>query len=112
MSPEALVWWATLAGAVVILVLIVGQLLRALAEVKRIARRVDGMADLPVVHALDRAEANGRRIEGALAQIAPLQSRAQAALAVIRRGPIPPELPAAIARLRAEVAAFRTFVRR
>jgi hypothetical protein len=111
-SPHALLWWAIAVLLVVVLVLAGAQAARALREWKRVQARVDGYADLPVVKALAVAERDLRRIEGALAQIAPLVARTQAALVVIRRGPVPPELTAAIRRVRAEVGAFRTFARR
>ena len=111
-SPHALVWWAILAAVVVVGAMTVAQLLRALRELNRAADRAAAFADLPVVAKLERAERDQRRIESALAQVAPLVARAQLAVAAIRKGPVPPELPAAIRSVRAEIAAFRHFSRR
>jgi hypothetical protein len=111
-SPHALVWWAILAGLVVLLGLLGAQALRAVRELKRLASRVEALADLPVVTALERADADGRRIEAAVAELPALLERAKAAAAMIRRGPLPVELFVAIARVRAEIAAFRKFAGR
>ena len=107
-----MVWWVILAASVAIGALTIVQLVRAFREVKRLASRVDAFADLPVVKALDRAEADGRRIEAAADQLPVLIARAKIAVATIRRGPLPAELIDAIARVRAEIAAFRKFAAR
>ncbi len=112
MSPHALIWWAIAIALVVVLALAGAQIARALRELNRVQSRVEAYADLPVVKALARAEADARRLEAALAQIAPLAERAKVALAVIRRGPLPPELGAGIRRIRDEIAAFRSVARR
>lgn len=107
MSTHAIVWIITGILLVVVLALAGGQAMRGVREAKRAKARVDAYGSLPVVAALRTAEANAHRLEAALAQIDPLIARAQAALAVIRRGPFPPEVVGAYVRLRAEVAAFR-----
>ena len=112
MSPAAFVLWTTLVAVLVVLAFIVRAALAALREVKRIAARVDAYADLPVVAALERAEADAARIDTALGKLAPLLARARSAAAAIRRGPIPPEVVAAFLLLRREFAAFRRFARR
>ena len=109
MSPYALIWWATLIAAAIVLVLTAAQALRAWREIERIGDRVAAYADLPVVAALERAAVDGRRIDTAIAELPALLERGQAAIAVIRKGPLPPELVGAIVRVRAEVAAFRRF---
>jgi hypothetical protein len=111
-SANAIVWWAALVAVVVVLALAGMQVARALRELKRIKTRVAGYAELPVFTALTRAEGDAQRLAGAIENVAPLIERAQAALAVIRRGPVPPELIAAAQRLRAEIAALRTFASR
>jgi hypothetical protein len=111
-STHRLLWWAIAIVLIVLLALAVGQVLRAVRELKRLNARVGELGDLPVVKALERAEDDVRRIEAALPKLEPLVARAQVALATIRRGPIPPEIRTAFARLLAEVAAFRTFARR
>ncbi len=109
MSPHALVWWAILVALIVVLALTGAQGLRAWRELKRLGARVEALADLPVVSALERADADGRRIEAAVAALPALLERAKAAAAVIRQGPVPVQLVVAIARIRAEIAAFRRF---
>jgi hypothetical protein len=106
-SANAIVWWATLVALIIVLALAGAQVVRALREFKRVQTRVAGFADLPVMKALANVEADVRRIERAGDGIAPLVDRAHAALAVIRRGPIPPELIAAVQRVRAEIVALR-----
>jgi hypothetical protein len=108
-SPHALVWWAILVALVVVLVLAGVQVARAVREFSRLGSRMEALAELPVVAALERADADGRRIESAVAELPVLLERAKAALAVIRRGPMPVELVIAIARIRGEIAAFRKF---
>ena len=112
MSANAIVWWATLIALVIVLALAGGQAARALRELKRIQTRVAEFGDLPVMTAFAKVEADVQRIEGAADNIAPLVERAQAAVAVIRRGPIPPELIAAVQRVRAEIVALRRFAAR
>jgi hypothetical protein len=111
-SPAAFVLWATLVALLVVLALAARAGVSALREVGRITERIDGYAELPVLAAMERAEADARRIAAALGELASLLARARAAAAVIRRGPIPPEVVAAFGRLRREFAAFRRFARR
>lgn len=112
MSPNAIVWWVILVAVLVVLGLAAAQALRAMRELNRIKARVAAYEELPVFKALAGVEANGRRLEAAVGELAPLIARARIALAVIRRGPLPPELIAGIRSLRAEIAAFRRFARR
>ena len=109
MSANAIVWWVSLVAVLVVLGLAAAQLMRALRELKRLKARVAGYADLPVLAALTRAEADAQRLQGAVEGVAPLVARAQDAVAIIRRGPVPPELIAAAKRLSAEVSALRRF---
>jgi hypothetical protein len=111
-SPEAFVLWTSLAAVLVVLALAARALVSALRELWRMTERIDGYAELPIVAALHRAEADVRRIDAALSALASLLARARAAAAVIRRGPIPPQIVAAFVRLRREYAAFRRFARR
>ena len=106
MSVTTAIWWAFLAAFLVVLVLIVMQLARIGRELVRIEHRITGYAELPVIAALMRAESSAMRIEAAAAQVEPLQARARMAVAVIKRGPLPPEIGIAYARVRAEIAAF------
>jgi hypothetical protein len=110
-SANAIVWWATLVAMVVVLALAGAQAARALREVKRIKTRVEGYGDLPVLKALANVEADMLRLESAVGGVAPLVERVHAAVALIRRGPVPPELIAAAKRLVAEIAALRSFAR-
>ena len=107
MTATAAVWWTSLAGCVVVLVLIVVQLARMVRTLGRIERRISAYADLPVVAAMARAEAAAARLEAAAAQIEPLTLRALAAIEAIKRGPLPREVVVAYVRVRAEIAAFR-----
>jgi hypothetical protein len=111
-SPYALVWWAILIALAIILVLSVAQALRAWREIERLGDRVAALADLSVVAALERAAVDGRRIDAAIGEMPALLERANAAVVVIRRGPLPVELVGAILRVRSEIAAFRKFAGR
>ena len=112
MSPDRIVWWVTIVALLVILALAGVQLARALRELKRVTTRLDELADLPVLKALERTERRLTALEPAFAQLTPLVGRATVALATIRKGPIPPEMIAAILRIRSEIAEFRRFARR
>jgi hypothetical protein len=109
---RGLVVWATVVALVVLLALAVAQLVRALRELKRLLGRVEAFAAHPVVAALEKGEADLRRLEAALAQLEPLLDRALAAVAIIRKGPIPPELVSAGRRAGSGIAAVRALVRR
>jgi hypothetical protein len=109
MSVNAIIWWSSLVAVLAVLALAGAQLARALRELNRLKARVAGYGELPVFKAVARAEADAQRLEGAVADVAPLIARAQAALAVIRRGPVPPELVTAAKRLGAEITALRRF---
>ena len=112
MSAQAIVWWVTFIALIAVLALAGAQAARALRELKRVKARVAAFNDLPVMKALAAVEADVQRIEGAAGSVAPLLDRVQTALAVIRKGPIPPELIAAALRLRAEIVALRRFAAR
>lgn len=112
MSANAIVWWATLVAMVVVLGLAGAQALHALRELKRVKTRVAGYGELPVVKALQNAEGHVQRIESAVSGVAALVERADAAIAVIRRGPVPPKLIAAARGLSAEIGALRRFAAR
>lgn len=107
MPAHAAVWWATLVVLAVVLVLCALQLAGAFGQVKRLKNRLASYEDLPVVRALAATERTEQRLTNALTQLEPLAERARIALAVIRRGPLPPEFSAAWGRFRAELAAFR-----
>ena len=112
MSPDRIVWWVTIVALVVILAFAGLQLMRAVRELKRVTTRLDELADLPVLKALERTQRRLAALEPAFAQLAPLLGRATAALAIIRKGPIPPEMVAAVLRIRSELAEFRRFAPR
>ncbi len=107
MSAPAIVWTLTAVGFVVLLALAGRQLLRALGDAKRAASRVSAYRDLPLVAALTRAQSDAVRLGASLEAVEPLLVRAQTATATIRRGPLPPDLVAAVVRVRDEIAAFR-----
>lgn len=100
--------WALLAAVVAVLLATAIVAVRIWRGIAAIAARVGAYGDLPVVAALRTAEVDGARIQAAVAAVDPLLTRAQIALATIRRGPLPPELFAAFARVRAEFGAFTT----
>jgi hypothetical protein len=92
--------------------MLVAQALRAARELKRINGRLEALGDLPIVRRLARAEDDVRRIEAAVAALGPLAARAELAIAVIKRGPFPPQAVRAFRLLTVEIAAFRAFSRR
>jgi hypothetical protein len=110
-SANAIVWWASLLAVIVVLALAGAQLARALRELNRAKARVAGYGELPIFKSLERAETDAQRLTGAIEQIEPLIARAHAAVAVIKRGPIPPELIAAAKRVAAEITALRNVTR-
>jgi hypothetical protein len=106
-SVGAAIWWSIGAAWLLILIMILLQLIRMARELMRATERVADYGELPVVASIERCETDIARIEGAVAQIDPLVSRARTAVSVIKRGPFPPEIVGAYVRLRAELAAFR-----
>ncbi|HZX68321.1 MAG TPA: hypothetical protein VFE70_05525 [Candidatus Elarobacter sp.] len=110
MTVSAAIWWTIGAAWLLVFIMIVLQLVRVARQLGRATRRVGDYADLPVVAAVDRGEANIARLEGAAGQIDPLLVRARAAAEVIKRGPFPPEIVGAYVRVRSELAAFRAAV--
>ena len=112
MSAHALVWWATFVTLVLVLALAGAQASHALRQLNRVKTRLAAFEELPVMKALANVEADVQRIEGAVGNVAPLVDRVHAAVAVIRKGPIPPELIAAVQRVRAEIVALRKFAAR
>ncbi len=111
MGAHALVWWVVLAALIVVLVLSLLQLRHAFRALKRIGGRVEAFAELPVVAALGRAERDAQRIADDLERAQPLAARVAAALAVIRQGPVSPEVKAAFGGLRRSVVATRDVLR-
>jgi len=109
MTPVAAVWWTALAAVLAALGLAGLQLVRAAREVLRIKRRVDGFAALPLLASLEQAGADAERIGAAVDAIEPLVARAQAAVVVIRRGPIPPDVVNAAVRIVVELQNLREF---
>ena len=107
---SAVIWWTIVAAWLLVFVMIGLQLVRIARQLLRATRRVGDIADLPVMAAVDRGQANIARLEGVAAQIDPLVVRARSAVEVIKRGPFPPEIVDAYLRLRAELAAFRAAV--
>ncbi len=111
MPAHAAVWWIVAALLVAILAASVVRLAHALGSLHRAVTRLGEAGDLPVLRALAGAERDVERISDAIDRVPPLIVRANAAAAVVRKGPIPPELPAAVARVRAEVGSFRACAR-
>ena len=112
MSANAIVAWAFVVAVVVVLAMAAAQAMRALRELKRATARVEGYPELPLFASLERAESDAQRLGIAVEAIAPLIGRAEAAMAIIRRGPVPPELVTAGKRLVAEVRDLRSFASR
>jgi hypothetical protein len=109
MTPVAALWWIALAAALGALVLAALQAVRATREVVRIKRRVDGFAALPVLVSLEKAGADAERIGASIEALERLVARARAAVEVIRRGPIPPDVVNAAVRIAVEVQNLREF---
>ncbi len=107
MSAHALLWWVVLAAAIVLSVMSASQVARAIGGLKKLGMRVDGYADLPVVAAVNRAERDAQRLADDLERVQPLLARAAAAVEVIKRGPVPPEMKAAFRRMLSGAAALR-----
>jgi len=101
--------WVALAAFAAVLLLAGLQAARAAREVRRIKQRVDAYAELPLVASLQRAGQDAERIQLAIAGIDPLLTRAQAAVATIRRSPIPPDVTNAVVRIGIEVQNLREF---
>jgi len=110
-TAHAAVWWIVVVLLVAILVATGMQLARAFRSLRNIMTRAGELEDLPAMRALAGVERDLERINAAADALRPLVARAAAAAEVIRKGPLPPELPAAIARVRVEIAAFRRFAR-
>jgi hypothetical protein len=106
-SATAIVWLVIVVAWIVVLVLVAGQALRAVREALRLRRRVGGYRDLPLLAAAERASEDVQRLERTAAEAEPLLLRAQDAIEVIRRGPLPPEVIDAFRLVRDELAAFR-----
>lgn len=82
-------------------------LFAAVRQVLRIARRFAAYEASPVVAAIERAQLEAARIDSAIEQVQPLIARAERALAVIRRGPIPADVVASLAMVGAELKELR-----
>jgi hypothetical protein len=114
MSVDGLIFWLF-----VVAWAIVGGLF-ALVQLPRIAREVRGLvgrlvklsAASPLLLKISKAEADVGRIEKAVAQLAVLAGRAQAAIAVMRAAPlVPPDIARFVRLVRREVAALRAALR-
>lgn len=107
MAATTIVWWVVLIALVVVLAFAAARVVRALREIMRIKRRVDGYTELPVFVALANAGANAERMTASFEEIPALLERAQRAAAVIRRGPIPPDVVAGVVRIGVEIQGLR-----
>ncbi len=108
--PGVVVFWFFVCAWIVVLSLIVlVQLPRAFREARRIFTRLMALVKNPPLTAqLAKAEADSRRLTAALERVAPLQRRAQIAIATIRSTPlVPPAIGELVLRIRAEIRAFR-----
>ena len=109
MSAGTIVLWVALGAFVVVLVLAGLQAARAAREVSRIKRRVDTYAELPLIASLQQAGQDAERLAQTIAGIDPLLTRAQSAVAIIRQGPIPPDVTNAVVRIGIEVQNLSEF---
>ena len=107
--PVAAVWVTTIAVVAAALAAAALQARRAVGEVRRIQTRVDAYASLPIVTSLAQAAGDAERLNAAIERIDPLVARARKAAAVIREGPIPPDVVAAVVRIGVEVQNLREF---
>jgi hypothetical protein len=109
-AATTIVWVVTLVALIVVLGFAVGRIMRMIREIKRIAQRIETYAELPVVGALEKAGADAERLALAIEEMEPLIVRARRAVAVIRRGPIPPEVTGGIFQIGAELQTLREFI--
>lgn len=107
MSAAAIVWLIIAIAVIVVLVLAAVQALRAVREAQRLKQRVEAYANLPLFGALSTFERDAARLNVTMKSAEPLIERAQVAIAVIRRGPLPPEVTGAYRRVRDELVAIR-----
>lgn len=107
MAASAIVWLIFGIAVVVVLALAAKQALSAVREAQRLKRRAEEFRALPLFAALTRFEHDAPRLQAVATRAAPLIARALVAIAVIRRGPLPPEVIAAYRRVRLEIAALR-----
>jgi hypothetical protein len=107
MSARAIVWLVIAIAVVVVLVLAAMQALRAAREAQRLKRRVEEYQKLPLFVALSTFEQDAARLRTVATLAEPLVARALIAIAIIRRGPFPPDVVAAYRRVRTELAALR-----
>jgi hypothetical protein len=107
MSARAVVWLVIAIAVIVVLVLAAIQALRAAREAQRLKRRVEEFQKLPLFAALSAFEQDAARLSAIASRAEPLVARALIAIAIIRRGPFPPEVVAAYRRVRAELAVLR-----
>ncbi|HYZ17446.1 MAG TPA: hypothetical protein VE591_13640 [Candidatus Acidoferrum sp.] len=106
MSPRAIVWLIIAIAVIVVLVLTAMQALRAAREAQRLKRRVKEFQKLPLLAALATFEQDASRLRTTTTRAEPLVARALVAIAVIRRGPVPPEVVAAYRRARTALSAL------
>jgi hypothetical protein len=104
---DAAIWWTILGIVVVVFVVALVFLIRAARAARRIKRRTAAYASLPIVATIAKGQADVLRLQAAVAQLTALLARGDAALRVLRRGPIPADLRAAFSGLRAALAALR-----
>lgn len=109
----AIFWLFVVAWAIVLGLLLLVQLPRGIREGRRIVSRVLRLVnDPPLAKELAKAEADGKRLMGALERIPPLQCRAQGALETIRTTPVvPPSIGVTVRRVRDEIRGFREALR-
>jgi hypothetical protein len=107
MSASAIVWLVSAIAVIVVLALAARHALRAVREAQRLRRRAEEYRKLPLFASLSTFERDTARLEAIATRAEPLVARALVAIAVIRRGPLPPDVIAAYHRVRGQVAAFR-----
>lgn len=104
---ETIVWWTILGVAIVLAVVALIFVARAAREALKIKRRTAKYASLPIVAAVTAGEADIVRLTAAIARIADVRTRAEVAIATIRRGPISRDVVDSYASLRTAVDDFR-----
>ena len=113
MSFETLAVWSAGVFVFVLLGLIAVTLVRAAREAKRLRVRIATLADGPPGIDPTKVAASVQRLQVAAEQIAPFVVRMQAALAIVRRGPIflPVDLPLVFVTIQRDIARLRGLAR-
>jgi hypothetical protein len=84
MDGSGVVWVSAIVAVLVFLDLLFVELRRAFREGKRIARRLEGYGELPILSLIATSERDVERVIRAIDAVPPLIERARRAIAVVR----------------------------